>query len=135
MKVRTRVFILAAFSVLLALAGCGRGMLFQGERPAWRHEAEAQCLQSGAVKIGYGVTEAKPIEGPGMCGMDYPLKVSALGESSTFAYTEVPRPPVSVGSAPAADVPNWPPTQARYTPMPPAQGLQQGRNKDRNCVG
>ena len=41
--------------------------------PAWRHEAEVTCLQSGAVKLGTGVERIHPIEGPGMCGADFPL--------------------------------------------------------------
>ena len=66
--------------VLLALAGCGRSFLQFGERAAWRHDAEVTCLKSGAVKIGVGVVQMQPIEGPGMCGADFPLKVALLGE-------------------------------------------------------
>ena len=62
--------------MLLALAGCGRSYLMQGEREAWRHDAEETCMKSGAVTV--GTVQIEPIEGPGMCGMDFPLKVSAL---------------------------------------------------------
>ena len=35
---------------LLTLAGCGGGF-FQGERAAWRHDAEVACMKSGSVKL------------------------------------------------------------------------------------
>lgn len=83
--------------LLLALAGCGRGMLQTGERAAWRHQAEATCMKSGAVKIGAGVVQIEPIEGPGMCGADFPLKVAALGGASpAIGYGEELRPPGSI---------------------------------------
>ena len=73
---------LAGTVVLLTLAGCGRSFLNFGERPAWRHDEEVACLKSGAVKIGVGVEQIKPIEGPGMCGADFPLKVALLRRES-----------------------------------------------------
>jgi hypothetical protein len=123
MKGGSCFFLLSGVGVLLALAGCGRSML-QGERAAWRGQAEAQCMQSGAVKISPAVAQMQPIEGPGMCGADFPLKVAALGESTRMSYSDVPRPPGGVGNG--SDMPNWPPSQARYTqPMSaPPQGAQ-----------
>lgn len=116
-------FLFSGMAVLLALAGCGRSMMLQGERAAWRSQAESQCMQSGAVKLGGGIVQAKPIEGPGMCGADFPLKVAALGESTRMSYSDVPRPPGGVGNG---SQPNWPPTQARYSPptSAPPQGAQ-----------
>jgi extensin-like protein len=101
-------YLFSSLTVLLALAGCGRSML-QGERAAWRGQAEAQCMQSGAVKFGAGVVQIQPIEGPGMCGADFPLKVAALGESPRMSYSDVPRPPGGVANG---SQPNWPPSQA-----------------------
>ena len=66
---------------LVALAGCGRGFLSYEARAPWRKEAELACLNSGTVKEGAGVVRISPIDGPGMCGADFPLKVSALGEN------------------------------------------------------
>lgn len=103
-------FLFSSLTVLLVLTGCGRSLL-QGERAAWRSQAEAQCMQSGAVKIGSGVVQIKPIEGPGMCGADFPLKVAALGESTRLSYSDVPRPP---GGIARGSQPNWPPSQARF---------------------
>ena len=121
MKLQGRILLLAGLCVLLALAGCGRSMMLQGERAAWRHQAEAQCMKSGAVKIGGGVVVSKPIEGPGMCGADFPLKVAALGESTRMSYSDVPRPPggISDGSQP-----NWPPTQQRSVASAPQPAPQ-----------
>lgn len=121
-------FSLAGLAVLLAVAGCGRGMLQYGERASWRHQAEVNCLKSGGVKIGSGVVQISPIEGPGMCGADFPLKVSALGEGSPaigYAGEEV-RPPGSIPRA--SSMPSWPPTEPRYAPPPsrpmPTQPVQ-----------
>jgi hypothetical protein len=89
--------------VLVSLAGCGRGF-FQAEREPWRAEAEIACLKSGAVKEGPDIVRIDPISGPGMCGADYPLKVSAIGEGApaySFADEDL-RPPAPVGQ------PRWP---------------------------
>ena len=105
--------------LLLALAGCGRSFLHFGERASWRHEAEVKCLQSGAVKLGAGVVRIDPIEGPGMCGADFPLKVSLLGEGgAAMGYGDDLRPPASI---PNASQPPWPPSEPRYLPPPPVQ--------------
>jgi hypothetical protein len=84
--------------VLVSLAGCGRGW-FRAEREPWRAEAEIACLRSGAVKESADIVRIEPINGPGMCGADYPLKVTALGESVTSSgFTDEDlRPPASIG--------------------------------------
>ena len=93
----------AGAGVLLALAGCGRSFM-SGERAPWRHQAEISCLKSGAVKVGAGVVQIEPIEGPGMCGADFPLKVAALGESSpAISYSDDLRPPGSIPGELRAD--------------------------------
>jgi hypothetical protein len=123
MKSRVRLY-LAGTVVLLALAGCGRSFLQFGERPAWRHDAEVACLKSGAVKVGVGIVEMKPIEGPGMCGADFPLKVALLGESSAMGYADDLRPPAGIPNASPAQ-PNWPPSEQRYySPAPPVRPVQ-----------
>ncbi len=122
MKGRTRLY-LAGTVLLLTLAGCGRGFLNFGERPAWRHDEEVACLKSGAVKIGAGVEQIKPIEGPGMCGADFPLKVALLGESSAMSYGDDLRPPGAIPNA-GVNQPHWPPLEQRYAPPAPVQGEQ-----------
>jgi hypothetical protein len=110
----------ALAGVLLSLAGCGRGMMqFGGERESWRHEAEAECMKSGAVKQDAAV-RIEPI-GNGFCGADFPLKVAALGDGSmALGYGEPPRPP---GAIPSGSMPQWPVNDARAAP-PPAPAAQ-----------
>ena len=98
-------FSLVGAVALVMLAGCGRGF-FQGSRAPWRHEAEVRCLSSGAVKIGAGDVQLRPIEGPGVCGMDFPLKVSMLGEPQTLSFADDMRPPASIPQN--ASMPRWP---------------------------
>jgi hypothetical protein len=116
------VLYVAGAGVLLALAGCGRSLLQMGERESWRHQAEVACLKSGTVKIGTGIVQIQPIEGPGMCGADFPLKVAALGESSSVAmsYAEDPRPPGAIPNG-SSQQPRWPMNEPRYAPPQPIQ--------------
>lgn len=91
------------------------------QRAPWRHDAEVACLNSGTVKEGAGIVRISPIDGPGMCGADFPLKVSMLGEGSALGYTEeAVRPPGSVPSAaPGAaqySQPRWPIQQQALPP-------------------
>jgi hypothetical protein len=103
--------------VLVSLAGCGRGF-FSEEREPWRAEAEVACLKSGAVKEGPDIVRINPISGPGACGADFPLKVSALGESgNTFGFADEDlRPPAAIGREP-----RWPASQ----PPPPSSSYYQ----------
>ncbi|HZR73118.1 extensin family protein [Bradyrhizobium sp.] len=103
--------------VLVSLAGCGRGF-FSEEREPWRAEAEVACLKSGVVKEGPDIVRINPISGPGACGADFPLKVSALGEGSgTFGFADEDlRPPAAIGNQP-----RWPGSQ----PPPPPSYYQQ----------
>jgi hypothetical protein len=107
-------FTIAGGVVLLALAGCGRSFFMDGERAAWRHDAEVACIKSGAVKI--GVERIEPIEGPGMCGADFPFKVTALGEAPVMSYADELRPPAAVPNASSSDMPRWPASESRYAP-------------------
>jgi hypothetical protein len=108
--------------VLVSLVGCGRGF-FSAEREAWRAEAEIACLKSGAVKEGPDLVRIDPISGPGMCGADYPLKVAALGEStSSFGFADDSlRPPAAIGNQPRWPVNPAPPPSYRPAPAYPPQ--------------
>jgi Extensin-like protein C-terminus len=100
--------------MLAALSGCAR--MWFAEREPWRGEAEAACLQSGAVREGPAVTIIKSIEGPGVCGADYPLRISALGEPAVPGFAdEAPRPPGAVQGAPLAS-PTYSSYPAPYSP-------------------
>ena len=128
MKGRFGLYIVGA-GVLLALAGCGRSFL-SGERAPWRHDAEVACMKSGSVKINASVVQVDPIEGPGMCGADFPLKVAALGESSSLVgYADDPRPPGSIPNG-SAQMPRWPINEPQYAPpatVPSVQSAQPSR--------
>jgi hypothetical protein len=67
-----------------ALAGCS-GYMF-AEREAWRRDAELQCLQARAAREGGGIVQMDAIQGPGVCGADFPLKVSVLAESVALGF-------------------------------------------------
>ena len=59
-------------AALIAVAGCSHYLL--AEREPWRHEAEVACLNSGVVERTPGRVRISAINGPGVCGMDYPLQ-------------------------------------------------------------
>jgi len=105
-------------AVLIALAGCSH--FWVGEREAWRRDAEVACLNSGAVKETPERVRISAINGPGMCGADFPIRVSALGESAPLGYDdEMPvRPP---GTIPNAAMPQrWPLVQSEPLPALPS---------------
>jgi hypothetical protein len=112
--------------VLVTLTGCKQSWV--EEREPWRHEAEEACLKTGTVKESPSVALLGPINGPGMCGADYPLKVAALGESSpALSYAdEAVRPPgmVPEGGQIAPRQPPSGPSYPVYRPPPqyPANG-------------
>jgi hypothetical protein len=113
----TRRFRCCFFGAVVAgalglLAGCGGHYLF-AEREPWRHEAELECINSGAVKEGPGKVRISPIEGPGICGADFPLKVSSLGDSAPLSYGDELRPPAAVPNRAGAAPPRWPIAQPR----------------------
>ena len=123
---------------LIALAGCSHYLF--AEREPWRHDAEIACLNTGAVKETPQRVRISAISGPGICGMDYPLRVAALGDNAPLAYdAEPPRPPgnIPTGALPQdarpQDVPpivsrGWPDALSRKTrPIPNEAGPIQSR--------
>src|SRR5690242_17601699 len=101
-----RWYLFGSFVVgsLGVLAGCSGGGFLAAHREPWRSEAEAACLNAGAVREGPGKVRITAISGPGACGADYPLKVSSLGDSAApIAYSDEPRPPSNI---PTASIPN-----------------------------
>lgn len=106
----------AGLALLVVLAGCAGHFLAQ--REPWRKDAEIACMQSGAVKETGTIVRVEPINGPGMCGADFPFKVAALGESAMLGYSSGDlRPPGSVPNAPSQ---RWPvPNDPGFVPAPP----------------
>src|SRR5919198_879042 len=121
--------------VLGVLAGCS-GSMFFAEREPWRHDAEVQCLNAGAVREGPGVVRITAIRGPGVCGADFPLRVSVLGASGPLGYSDefspepydrrplvdAPAPPRGVTRTPLQEPPDGP----RYGAPPPVVPLGPG---------
>ena len=62
------------------LTSCG--FLGRPERPIWRTQAEEACFARRQVTLSDTIVAAPEIDGPGICGMTRPLKVSALAEGS-----------------------------------------------------
>ena len=65
---------------LLSLAGCG--LYERAERPAWRAQAEESCLAHGLVQASAYVEPMHEIDGPGICGLYHPFKVSGLANGA-----------------------------------------------------
>ena len=103
--------------VLGVLAGCSGGNMF-AEREPWRRDAEVQCLNAGTVREGPGVVRIRSIQGPGVCGADFPFKVSMLGESSPLGYSDDLRPPSDIPGRPGSAPARWP---IRPSEPPPVQ--------------
>jgi hypothetical protein len=122
--VQWSIFGSVILAALIALAGCSHYWI--GEREPWRRDAEVACLNSGAAKETPERVRISAISGPGMCGMDFPLRVSALGAGAPLGYDEEPlRPPNTIPNpampqrwpvAPPGAMPS-PPVSA--TPLPP----------------
>jgi hypothetical protein len=112
-----------AIAALIALAGCGHNF-YSGEREAWRREAEVACLTSGAIRESPSRVRISPISGPGICGADYPIQVSAIGESGPLGYTDEPvRPSAELsGSVPQ----HWPVARSPPLPADAAPGADYG---------
>jgi hypothetical protein len=63
--------------------------------------------------------QIEAIEGPGMCGADFPLKVSMLGDASAvpMSYGDDMRPPAAIPGGGSSGMPNWPVNDQRYAPV------------------
>lgn len=67
---------LLASSLVLALSGCG---LFEfEEREEWRAQAEAACMAREDVRPTAYMSQRPRLDGPGACGIDRPLEITAL---------------------------------------------------------
>jgi hypothetical protein len=122
-----RLYLVGSF-VLVSLAGCGRGLFQTQEREPWRAEAEIACLKSGAVKENADLVRIDPISGPGVCGAEFPLKVSALGESDgSFGFADDDlRPPANIGNQPRWPISQPPPQMSPYPARQPGYASPSG---------
>jgi hypothetical protein len=79
-----RLLLALAFSA--ALAGCGAPI--KPQRPAWRTQAENACVAQRKVQPSEWIALANEVDGPGICGLTKPFKVTALQRGSvTFNAT------------------------------------------------
>src|SRR5262249_1473400 len=134
--VRLWIFGAIAGAALIALAGCGHNF-YDGEREAWRREAELACLNSGAIKESPARVRISAISGPGVAGAAVPRGVRRGGGGGPPGSPGGAGPPpaaLSSGSAPQ----HWPvvqsstvPPSARSGPAPeyepPSAAAPQGR--------
>jgi hypothetical protein len=77
-----------ALALLSGLTGCSN--YERPRRPAWRGEAENACLAQRLIHVSAYVQPAREIDGPGVCGLGHPFKVSALLDGAVrfnSAYT------------------------------------------------
>ena len=72
-----RVLPYVALGVVSALSGCSQWEP-RPERPAWRNSVENACLAQKSVQASAYIKPAGEINGPGICGLQHPFKVSAL---------------------------------------------------------
>lgn len=70
-----RVTILALF-LAATLAGCSGP--FRPQRPAWRTQAENACIAQKRINPSDFIALANEVDGPGICGLTRPFKVTAL---------------------------------------------------------
>lgn len=61
---------------LFSLSSCG--WIERAQRPTWRTQAENACLSRGQVKASTFVQALPEIDGPGICGLTHPFKITAL---------------------------------------------------------
>ena len=85
---------------LSALSACG--VFHRAHRPAWRGQAEAICLAEKRVQPTAFIVPRPPIEGPGICGLDHPFRVSALANGAVTV-----NPPAVIGCPLTAALQSW----------------------------
>ncbi|WP_181708061.1 extensin family protein [Chthonobacter rhizosphaerae] len=78
LRLASRLVILITLSS--SLAGCG---LFDWEeREPWRAQAEAACFARKEVRLSTLIKPVDAIEGKGICGLDRPLRVTAVADGT-----------------------------------------------------
>jgi hypothetical protein len=110
---------------LIGVAGCTH--YFFAEREPWRHEAEVACLNSGVAQEIPGRVRISAIEGPGACGIDYPLKVSELGEGEGGPLSYDDAPPIPPNAIPETAQPRWPVVRSNAAEPLPQNATPYGR--------
>lgn len=82
------VFLLSVLGLALAVALSACSVPTRPVRPAWRTQAESACLAQRKVQPNQWIALANEMDGPGICGLTRPFKVTALqGGRVTFNAT------------------------------------------------
>src|SRR5688572_13450994 len=86
-----------------AVLGCGGGGTFNsGQRAPWRGQTERACLAGGAVQVSAHIQPMEEIDGPGVCGLERPLRVSGLSGGRVWVA-----PVATVGCPMTAALDRW----------------------------
>jgi hypothetical protein len=72
---------LVGLLLLATLAGCG-GYFGHEERAAWRGDAERRCFAAGLIQKSDFMVVAREVDGPGTCGMDRPIYITAVAQGA-----------------------------------------------------
>jgi hypothetical protein len=91
----------ACLGTLIGCAG-GGGTFNSGQRAPWRGKTEQACVASGVVRASPYVQSMTTIDGPGVCGLERPLRVSGL----LGGRVEV-SPPATIGCPLTAGLDRW----------------------------
>ncbi len=75
-RVSPLLYLLPPAVLAAALAGCS--IPSKPQRPAWRTQAENACIAERRVRPSAYVQLADELDGPGICGLTRPMKVTAL---------------------------------------------------------
>src|SRR5215470_8210447 len=104
---------IAIAALLGTLVGCaGGGSFNSGQRAPWRQQAEDACVASGAISASAYIVQMTPIDGPGVCGLERPLRVSGLAGGSVAVS-----PPALIDCSLTAGLDRW----VRNSVQPAAQ--------------
>jgi hypothetical protein len=81
-----RRFMTISALVALAVVGVvGCAQFRREQRAEWRGEAERACLRTGKVReTAHVKIGSRALEGPGMCGADHPVRVTAFSMDALF---------------------------------------------------
>lgn len=72
------------FLVLGALSLASCSTYERPRRPAWRAQAEAACVAQKLVHVSSYIQPARAMDGPGICGLTQPFKVTALQDGAVI---------------------------------------------------
>jgi Extensin-like protein C-terminus len=100
--VRRVAYLAVTVGVLFALAGCALSLFGYERRATWRDAEERSCMSHRMVVMSAWVRAERGVNDRGACGIDRPLKVSAM-ESGTVSIGPV----ATLGCPMTAAIDGW----------------------------